>query len=228
MRALLLDACVGSGDQAAIAERGQVLGREERERRRVAERAAGSARKGRAECLGGVLHQEQPVPVADRSQRRSVGGVPEEVHGKQRARARPDGGLGGLGIEAQGVLAHVREHRHAARLDDRLGSRVEGVGRADDLVPRLQPERLQRDHERVGAVRDTHAVRCPDTRSELDLRLAHERAENEPPESMTSPIRDFTRICDRRPLGRRIHERYRHAPDGSKAPVAATRGRVSV
>ena len=58
----LVDARVGGRDHAAVAERGQVLGGEERERRSVAERAAARPRERGAERLRGVLDQEQPVP----------------------------------------------------------------------------------------------------------------------------------------------------------------------
>ena len=42
----------------------------------------------------------------------------------------------------------------APRRDDRLGGRVEGEGGADDLVARPDAERLEGEHERVGAVGD--------------------------------------------------------------------------
>ena len=79
---------------------GQVLGREERERRGVAEGAAAHAAERRAEGLRRVLEQREPVPRADRAQRPHRGRVAEQVHRHDRARARRDRGLDGLRIEA--------------------------------------------------------------------------------------------------------------------------------
>ena len=111
----LLDACVGGRDQAAVAERGQVLGREERERRRVAERAAARARQATRRTPG-----RRPPPGTARACRRSLA-APERPRGARTgapassARVRgADGGRGGLGIEAERVR-RARPRRPARR-----------------------------------------------------------------------------------------------------------------
>ena len=71
-------------------------------------------------------------------------------------RPRPVGHLRGrvLDVEVERDGVDVGEDRRRAAPHDRLGRRVEGEGRADHLVAGPDAERLEREHERVGAVRD--------------------------------------------------------------------------
>ena len=58
------------------------------------------------------------------------------------------------GIEVERDRIDVREHRRRATPGDRLGGRIERERGADDLVAGADLERVEHEHERVGAVRD--------------------------------------------------------------------------
>ena len=80
------------------------------------------------------------------------------MDGDDRLRPRRDA-LGHIcSIEVQTGRIDVAEDGCRASARDRLGRGEEGEGRADDLVPRPDPERVEHDHERVGAVRDADRV----------------------------------------------------------------------
>ena len=75
--------------------------------------------------------------------------------------------------DAEGVEVDVAEHRPRAEHERRLGRRVEREGRHHDLVARADPERAQRDRQRVGAVRHAHAVPHAEVARELLLEGLH-------------------------------------------------------
>ena len=64
-----------------------------------------------------------------------------------------------LRVEVQRRRVDVGEDRRRADARDRLGRRVERERRADHLVAAADAERVEREHERVGAVRDADRVR---------------------------------------------------------------------
>ena len=132
-------------DEAAVAEREQVLGREEAEGR-------GDARgdAGRPERLRRVLDDRQ----AERLQLVDGGGTAEEVHRHDRLRARGDPARDVGGVEVERDRIDVGEDRRGADPRDRLRGGVEREGGADHLVAGADPERVQDEDERVGPVRD--------------------------------------------------------------------------
>jgi len=80
------------GDQeAGIAQRAQVLGGEEADGSKVAERANRPAAISRAEGLGGVFDHRQPAPPGNLEDRVHIRRLAEQVHG--------DDGLGAAGDE---------------------------------------------------------------------------------------------------------------------------------
>ena len=83
----------------------------------------------------------------------------EQVHGHDRLRPLRDAALdvGRVEVERDGI--DVGEDRRRAAPRDRLGGRVERERRADHLVARADPERVEHEHERVGAVRDADRTR---------------------------------------------------------------------
>ena len=90
---------VPAGDEPAVAEREQVLGREEAERRAD----AGARDAGGAERLRRVLDQRQP-------ERRELGerrGAAEQVDGHDRLRPRrdPRGDVGRVEVEVTGSMS---------------------------------------------------------------------------------------------------------------------------
>ena len=115
-------------DRAAVAERAEVLGRIEAERRRGAERAGPPAAQRRAVRLRGVLEHDEPVLAGECGDRVHVGALAVEVHRDDRLRARGRGALGSSpGVEREPRLVDVDEHRRRTRgLDpgDRGDARV--------------------------------------------------------------------------------------------------------
>ena len=67
--------------------------------------------------------------------------------------------------------------RLAAR--DRLGGRVEGEGGADHLVAAADPERVEDEHDRVGAVRDPDRLGNAEVLGRLGLEGRDVRPEDE-------------------------------------------------
>ena len=153
---------VGRGDQAAVAECEQVLGGEE---------AEGRGDSGGRDALGPErLRRVLDDRDAEPGQRVEVGRTAEQMH--RHDRPRPLGHLGGdvLGIDVQRDRVDVGEDRCRAGAHDRLGRRVERERGADHLVAGADLERVQDEHERVGAVRDPDRPR----HSQVDGRLLFE------------------------------------------------------
>ena len=70
----------------------------------------------------------------------------------------------------------VAEHRTRARVDDRLGRRVEGEGRHDDLVAGLDAERPEPDGDGVRAVGNADRVTDAQVVGQLALERLAPRA----------------------------------------------------
>src|SRR5262249_58366404 len=81
-------------DGAAVAERRQVLGRVETERRGVAERAGTAAVAPGARCLGTVLDERDAAVGAEDGDRLDLGHEAVEVRGDDGPRVRAERGLG--------------------------------------------------------------------------------------------------------------------------------------
>ena len=148
------------------------------------------------------------------------GRMPEQVDGHDRAGARRDGGLDGGGIEAVRLVLDVGEHRDRADGCDRLGGRVEGERGADDLVAGLDPERTQRDEQRIRAVCDADSVGRAHLLGEDALDLGHARPQDE--------TAGFDDIADRAKdllaygavLRMGVHQGHGHAPTVATALLA--------
>jgi hypothetical protein len=175
---LLGQRAVGRRDRAGVAERAEVLRREERERRDGPERA-GAAAVGRARAGGlrGVLHDRHAERL-DLGHRRDVA---EQVHHDHRLRARRQRGAHSLGRDAEGLRVDVAEDGPRAGRRDRLGRRVEGERGNDDLVAGPDAEREQRQGDGVGPVRDADRVRHAEVAGPLLLERGDLRPEDEPP-----------------------------------------------
>ena len=162
------DLVVEARHEPAVAEREEVLRREEAERRAD----AGLRDALGAERLRGVLDQREPERRELGERRRPA----EEVHRHDRLRPRRDPRGDVLRIEVQRHRVDVGEDRRRADAGDRLGGRVERERRADHLVAAPDPERLEREDERVGAVRDADRVRHAEERGGLAARTPRPRA----------------------------------------------------
>ena len=166
------DVVVEARHEPAVPKGEEVLGREEAERRadpRLRDTVG-------AERLRRVLDERE----AERGEVGELRRAAEQVHGHDRLGARRDPRGHVLRIEVQRHGVDVGEDRSRADTRDRLGRRVERERRADDLVAATDPERLERDDERVGAVGDSDGVRHAEERSGLVLERLHLGPEDEP------------------------------------------------
>ncbi len=84
------------------------------------------------------------------------------------------------GIEVERHRVDVGEDRRRADPRDRLGRREEREGGADDLVAAPDPERVEDEHERVGAVRDADRLGHAEVLGGLALERRDVRPEDEP------------------------------------------------
>ena len=82
-------------------------------------------------------------------------------------------------VDAVGLRVAVHEHRRRARVRDGRGGGDERVGGDDDFVARPDAQSLQRQEQRLGAVRDADAVLRAAVGRELRLERLHLIAEDE-------------------------------------------------
>ena len=167
----LAELLVVDRNQAAVAEREEVLRRVEAERRRDA--LLRDAR--RAEGLRRVLDQRQ-VECLELVERRRP---PEQVHGHDRARTRRDPRADVLGVEVERLRIDVGEDGRRAAPGDRLGRGVERERRADHLVAGPDAEPVEHEHDRIRAVGDADRVGYAEVLGGLALERLHVRAEDE-------------------------------------------------
>ena len=171
-----------------------------------------------AERLCCVLDDRQPE-LGELCERRDAA---EEVHRHQGLRPRRHACGDILGIEVQGLRVDVGEDRRCAGSRDRLGRRVEREGGADHLVATSDPERLEREDERVRPVRHADRVRNTQEGGGFVLEGLHFGAEDESPrvENRREPLLEL--VDERRVLRLRVHEwdRLSHAGESSSGEVA--------
>ena len=101
------------------------------------------------------------------------------MHGDDRLRARPHTPRDVLQVEVHRGRVDIGEHWRRAAAGHGLGRRIEGECRADDLVTGPDAEGVQREHERVGAVRDADRLAHPEIVRGLALERGHVRAQDE-------------------------------------------------
>ena len=104
----------------------------------------------------------------------------------------------------------VGEHRRRTAPGDRLCGRVEREGRADHLVARPDLERVECEHERVGAVGDADGLPDAEVGGGLLLERVVVRTANELPavEHLAEPRLQLGN--QRLVLGMDVNERDRH------------------
>ena len=129
-----------------------------------------------------------------------------------------------LDVEVHRLGVDVGEDRRRADAGDRLGGRVERERGADHLVARADPERVERDHDRVGAVPDPDRLRDAEIVGRLGLERLHVRAEHEAPVLQhfgedALQLRDQTRVL------RLDVDEGDHGRDASLPGPRALRGR---
>ena len=163
------DLVARGGDRAAVAERGEVLGRVEAERGRVAERAGAAAVAARAGGLGAVLDQRDPALAAEHGDRLDLGDEAVEMRRDDGLRLGGERRLERRGREAERHRVDVGEAHAQAELACGRRRVAAAVRRDDDLVAGLAADAEQRQLERVRAARDAEAVADAEERGELVL-----------------------------------------------------------
>ena len=165
---------------SAVAERAQILRRVEAEGARGADRADRPSR-GRSQMrLAAVLDEREAVPRREALEGRHIGRLPVQVHGENRAGARPDRPGHLLGIEREPRRIDVGEHRPGADHHHGKGRVRRRQRRRDDLVAGPDPERSQDEGDRVGAGSDADGAGRAARRGELRFERFQLRAEHEP------------------------------------------------
>ena len=106
---------------------------------------------GGAEGMRGVVDDRQAVTRGDPAEADHRRRPAREVHRQERRRARRHRGVGRRGIDVQRGEIDVGQHRRAARVDDRVDRRAEGVGGGDDLTAGLDAGGEEREVQGGGA-----------------------------------------------------------------------------
>jgi hypothetical protein len=150
------DLRIRRGQQASIAERAKVLGRIKAVSGRNAEAAY---RFALARCqmrLTAILDEGETMTFGDCGNRRHVGGLTIEVHRNDRRRSRRHDGVDGARIDGQPDRIDIGEDRPRADHRDRQRRVCGRERRGDHLVTAADPDRPERDGERVGASTNSH------------------------------------------------------------------------
>ena len=125
---------------------------------------AGAPAVGRAERLGGVLHERDAVTLADLAERLVVAALAVEVDGEHGADAgarRMRSAIRAveqLRVDRPRRRVGVDEERRRARVRDRVRARGEREAGARDLVAGADPEHDEREVERRRAARERDGV----------------------------------------------------------------------
>ena len=149
---------ISGRDETPVAERAEILAREER-------KAAGSSHRS---CLPASIHRPDRLTrifddrhaslAGNREERIHVGTQSIKMHRNDRSCARRQGGADGRGGEIVCFGVDIHEPRGRAQPRDTSRRREKRVGTGDDLVARADAERHHRHKERVGSRRDADGV----------------------------------------------------------------------
>ena len=127
----------------------------------IPEAAAGVAAIGLAVHFRGVLDHAQIMFARHLKDRIKIDRQTVDVHQHDRAGPRRDRGLDGVGRHVPGHRIAIDDHRSKAGANDGGGAADNRKGRDDDLCAGFEAERMNRNVERDGSVRDRDAVTTP-------------------------------------------------------------------
>lgn len=154
---LLAKFIVIGNDDAAVPETPEDLCGIEADGRGNAEGAGGAALEFGPESLGGILDDEQPVPIGDGLEPVHIAGSPVELGGHQETRAGGDGRGRSVGVH-QMIRAAFDRDGYAPSEVNRSGGSDHGVRGDNDLVAGGDPSSAERQRETVGRVADAKSV----------------------------------------------------------------------
>jgi hypothetical protein len=165
--------------EPAVAERAQVLAREEREASHRAHAAGGSIAITRADRLRRVLDDRRVGASRDLEHRIHIGAQAIQMDGNDRAGARRDRSGHRRRVDVEGERIDVDETRRRAKTHDRPRCREERERRGDHLVAGTDAERHERDDQRVGSRRHADGVSDADRGRDLVLQRLDLRTTDE-------------------------------------------------
>ena len=136
--------------------------------------------------------------------------LPEEIHRDHGLRLRGHRRLGRGDRKVERVGLDVREHRDRADVVHRAPGREEGERGRDDLIPRPDVERLEREEQRIGAARAADRVLRVRKLGDGLLEFEHRLAEDEQLvfDHLVQRLHDV--VLDAGVLGAEIEQRDRH------------------
>ena len=122
------------------------------------ERAGALAGPQRAMRMGGILDDNQIVPLGNGHDGVHVGHLRGDMHGDDGPRPLGDDRFNGFRVDAEGVRIDIDQHRNRAGHHGRGGGRLEGVGGNQDFIAPADAGRAQGDLHGDGAVHDRDSV----------------------------------------------------------------------
>ena len=144
-------------DRPAVAERAEVLGREEREATQIAHGAGPAALVFGADGLGRIFDHYQAAALCDRQDRVHFGTLTEQVHRHDGAGARADLTFDLRRVDIESRRIDIDKHRPRPQPGNRAGGGKERVRRGDDFVAWLNIDRHQGDQQCIRSGRHTDA-----------------------------------------------------------------------
>ena len=192
---------------ASIAEAAERFRRIEAEGAGPSDRPDRSPARGCEMRLAGVLDERDAVTVGDRTQPRHVRSLPVQMYRNDRGGPRRDGRLDSGRIDCGALVVHIHEDRRTAGHQDREAGEGGGHRGRNDLITGTNPERTQRERNRIGSVADTDGMTGASHRGELGLERRQLGTEHEPPARHDS----FDCLTNRRRVGARRQREKRHA-----------------
>jgi len=165
--------------QPGIAERAQILRREEADSAEFTDRAHRPPAVFGAKGLRRVLDDGQIVPPGYFQNLVQIRRLPEQVHGNYRLGARRDAALDSGRIQIEALGARIHEHRNRAHPRHATGGGEERERRADHFVAGPYAERHQGNQNCVGARGYANAETGTGHRGGRGFEPLHLGAENE-------------------------------------------------
>ena len=210
---VLEDVIVVGRDDATLA-RGHLLVGIEREDRRRPVGADLATLTDRAECLGPILDDREPVALGDRGDRLDVAGLAEDVHRDDRLGAWRDRRLERRRIDVERDRIDIGKGDVSAGVQRAVGRRDKRERRGDDLVTGTDPGAHQPEVQAGRATGDGGGVLRADPVGEGALETRPHRTERE---HARAQHLEYELLLTRTDVGLRERDRLAggaHAPFG--------------
>ena len=181
-------------DCPRIAERAEILRRVEAETAEIAKAPRHHPAEMCAVRLGAVLDHSKSMARSNLHHGRHLRCLPVEMDRHNGACACSDSSLDAGGIQIVICIRLDKDGRRSVLRDREHGCNV-GVRRNDDLIPRADAERTQRERQRVLPRVQPDGIPCTRVGSELLLKGRQLRSENIPPRTQSTQGSLLIRRC---------------------------------